>query len=158
MKNFTLRTIGRIAARGGETAVLLDEAYRPALRGLRGFSHLAVLWWFDKCDNEAARGTLTVDAPYRHSPAVLGTFATRSPARPNPLALTMAEIVRLDEARGVVSLGYLDADDGSPVLDLKPYTPSLDRVEHPRVPDWCTDWPGSLEASADFDWESVFSF
>jgi len=46
----------------------------------------------------------------------------------------------------------------SPVLDIKPYTPSLDRVEAPGVPKWCSHWPKSLEQSEDFDWENEFNF
>lgn len=45
-----------------------------------------------------------------------------------------------------------------PVLDIKPYTPSLDRVETPNVPEWCSEWPKSTEESGNFDWESVFNF
>jgi len=54
----------------------------------------------------------------------------------------------------MIQVGYTDADNGSPVIDLKPYTPSLDRVENPSVPEWCRHWPKSLEKSADFDWDS----
>ncbi|MDR0958673.1 MAG: tRNA (N6-threonylcarbamoyladenosine(37)-N6)-methyltransferase TrmO, partial [Clostridiales bacterium] len=51
-------------------------------------------------------------------------------------------------------LTYIEAFDGSPVLDIKPYTPSLDRVELPNVPDWCSHWPKCYEQSGDFEWES----
>jgi len=59
---------------------------------------------------------------------------------------------------GVIGLAYIDADDQSPVLDIKPYTPSLDRAETPRVPEWCGHWPKNVESSSDFDWESEFNF
>lgn len=52
----------------------------------------------------------------------------------------------------------LDADDNTPVLDIKPYTPSLDRVESPGVPEWCRHWPKSIEESGDFPWEGEFNF
>ena len=48
--------------------------------------------------------------------------------------------------------------DGTPVLDIKPYTPSLDSVETPGVPEWCSQWPKCTEDSWDFDWEAVFNF
>jgi len=48
--------------------------------------------------------------------------------------------------------------NNSPVLDIKPYIPSLDRVENPIVPDWYEHWPKSCEESGDFDWESGFNF
>ena len=57
-----------------------------------------------------------------------------------------------------MGLAYIDAENGTPVLDVKPYTPSLDRVERPDVPGWCAHWPKSAEASGDFDWEKVFNF
>ena len=87
----------------------------------------------------------------------MGIFATRSPVRPNPIALTV-EIIDIDSENGRIHIAYIDANDGSPLLDLKPYTPSLDRVERPEVPGWCGHWPKSLEESADFAWENEFNF
>lgn len=52
----------------------------------------------------------------------------------------------------------IDANDNTPVLDIKPYTPSFDRVETPGVPVWCSEWPKSTEASGCFNWEQVFNF
>ncbi|MFL1674767.1 TrmO family methyltransferase [Paenibacillus dendritiformis] len=92
----------------------------------------------------------------REGPHTLGIFATRSPYRPNPIGLSTARILAINEESGIIQLAYLDADEGSPVLDLKPYTPSLDRVEIPHVPDWCAHWPQSLEESASFDWSNEF--
>lgn len=64
----------------------------------------------------------------------------------------------IDIQNGIIGLGYIDANNGSPVLDLKPYTPSLDRVEMPRVPVWCAHWPACAEQSGEFDWEGEFNF
>ena len=89
---------------------------------------------------------------------MLGAFATRTPERPNPIALTCAGVTYLDDENGVIGLTYVDAEAGTPVLDIKPYTPSLDRVETPLVPQWCAHWPQSVEASGDFDWSAVFNF
>lgn len=158
MNNLTATPIGKIVFQSGTPAVKVFEPYIPALEGLTGFSHLQVFWWFDACDNEASRKTLSIHSPYQNSPELLGAFATRSPERPNPIALSTAEILRIDPVSGIIELAYIDAHEHSPVIDLKPYTPSLDRVEHPRVPAWCTSWPKSLEESADFDWENVFTF
>lgn len=69
--------------------------------------------------------------------------------RPNPLALSCAAVTRLDPKAGVIGLSYIDAEDGSPLLDLKPYTPSLDRVEDPPLPAWCAT-PGDVESGGDF--------
>lgn len=77
----------------------------------------------------------------------MGVFATRSPVRPNPIALTTSEIISIDFNKGIIRVTFIDANDNTPVLDLKPYTPSFDRVETPGIPAWCSEWPRSTEAS-----------
>jgi len=99
-----------------------------------------------------------VEAPYIKAPDIMGIFATRSPIRPNPIALTASQVISIDHAAGTIQLAYIDANDGTPVLDIKPYTPSIDRVEGPKVPNWCSHWPNSVEQSGDFDWASEFNF
>ena len=158
MAEMKLNSIGKIVCEGGEVKLVLDQQYAPALTGLDGFSHIQVLWWFSECDNVDSRNSLTEKSPYKHSPDVLGTFATRSPMRPNPIALDCAQVTYIDHEKAVIGLTWLDVFDGSPVLDIKPYTPSLDRVEAPVVPQWCSHWPASVEASGDFDWDSEFTF
>lgn len=93
-----------------------------------------------------------------YSPEMLGTFATRSPERPNPIALTCANITYIEAENGVIGLAYIDAEHGTPILDIKPYTPSLDRVENPSMPQWCASWPKNVETSGDYDWSKVFNF
>ncbi|MDO5559666.1 MAG: SAM-dependent methyltransferase [Oscillospiraceae bacterium] len=158
MNNFTVNSIGRVRVSEEGFCVELDKKYIPALQGLDGFSYVQVFWWFDGCDNEASRSSLTVNKPYKKGPEVMGTFATRSPERPNPIALTPAYVTGIDHENGIIYLAYIDAFDNTPVLDIKPYTPSLDRVENPEVPDWCSHWPESNEESGEFDWESEFNF
>ncbi len=158
MEQFNVISIGVIRADENGMRLELKKEYAPALLGLSGFSHVNILWWFSKSDNAIARAKLSERSPYKNAPAVMGTFATRSPLRPNPIALSCAEIIYIDEENAVVGLGYIDADNNSPLLDIKPYTPSLDRVEKPLVPSWCKSWPNSVEISGDFDWSSVFNF
>lgn len=62
------------------------------------------------------------------------------------------------EHYGIIGLAYIDADNGTPVIDIKPYTPSLERVENPSLPEWCSNWPNNVEESGDFDWSTVFNF
>lgn len=155
---YQLKQIGRFRSDEEEFRVELFDEYREAARGLDGFSHIQILWWFDKCDDSASRGTLIETSPYKKGPREIGVFATRSPQRPNPIALSCAQIAYIDEANGAIGLYYADADDGSPVLDIKPYTPSLDRIESPSVPGWCAHWPKCAEDSGDFDWGSEFNF
>ena len=158
MKSFTVNEIGKIRANENGFSVQLEKAYIPALKGLEGFGCVQLLWWFDGCDNSESRGKLTESKPYKKGPAVLGIFATRSPERPNPLALSTAYVTYIDEENGVIGLAYIDARDGTPLLDIKPYTPSLDRVAAPVMPEWCAHWPDCVEKSGDFAWEDEFNF
>jgi len=96
--------------------------------------------------------------PYKNSLEVMGIFATRSPVRPNPIALSTVQVIRINCEKGVIQVAYIDANAGTPVLDIKPNSPSLDRVETPGVPEWCCHWPKSLEQSESFDWENEFNF
>ena len=158
MSSFQVSPIGKISVKGNGMFVELEPKYIPALQALGGFSHLCVIWWFSDFDNAEMRSVLETPQPYKKAPDVMGIFATRSPVRPNPIALSTAQIIHIDHKKGVIQIAYIDANDGSPVLDLKPYTPSLDRVETPGVPEWCRHWPMSLEQSGSFDWENEFNF
>lgn len=158
MTKFQVFPIGKIQNNENGTFIEIEPKYLPAMAGLEGFSHLNVIWWFSDSDHEEARSTLQTPQPYQRAPETMGTFATRSPHRPNPIALTAAEIISVDYQKGRIQITFIDANDATPVLDLKPYTPSLDRVEAPGVPDWCDDWPKSTEESGNFDWSKVFNF
>ncbi len=158
MKQFLVNPIGRIHVRDEAMSLELDKQFIPALTALDGFSHLNVLWWFSDFDTKEARQTLQASKPYKRSPEIMGIFATRAPARPNPIALSTAGILHIDHEKGIILLDYIDAFDNTPLLDIKPYTPSLDRVDAPGLPDWCRHWPHSVEQSGEFDWEKEFNF
>jgi len=158
MQNFHVNQIGTIRVSENGMLIEVEAKYIKALQALDGFSHLNVLWWFSDFDNEEMRNVLETPQPYKKGPAVMGIFATRSPIRPNPIALTAVQIIRINYEKGVIHIAYIDANDGSPILDIKPYTPSLDRVETPGVPEWCRHWPKSIETSGVFNWENEFSF
>ena len=158
MEQFNLKAIGKIQVNDDGIKLLIAKEYIPALTNIKDFSYINVLWWFDRCDNVEARSKLTEKSPYKNAPELLGTFATRSPERPNPIGLTSSYITSVDYENGIIHLAYIDAEDGTPILDIKPYTPSLDRVENPLMPDWCSGWPKNVEDSGDFDWNTVFNF
>lgn len=158
MNQFIVKQIGKININEAGMFIKIQSEFISALQALNGFSHINLLWLFDGCDNEKSRNTLEVASPYKSSPLVMGTFAPRSPQRPNPIALTTAQMININYESGVIQIAYIDANDASPVIDLKPYTPSLDRIENPCVPNWCNHWPKSLEKSSDFDWENEFNF
>ncbi|MBX3580521.1 MAG: tRNA (N6-threonylcarbamoyladenosine(37)-N6)-methyltransferase TrmO [Rhizobiaceae bacterium] len=107
-------------ATGQQATLEIEGPYRPGLEGLRGTSHVVVLSWL----GHAARN-LIVQKP-RHATSAKGVFALRSPARPNPIGLHVAQVVALDEAAGLLTLDAIDVLDGTPVIDLKPYFASID--------------------------------
>ncbi|MBP0981451.1 MAG: SAM-dependent methyltransferase [Oscillospiraceae bacterium] len=158
MNDIKIFPIGKIENENGETKIRLNPAYSLGLKGLGEYSHVQVIWWMDGCDNDKDRKTLIEKKPYVKGPEEIGVFALRSPERPNPIAVSNANILYVDEKAGTIGISYIDAFSGSIVLDLKPYTPSLDRVEHSSCPDWCNHWPKCCEESGGFDWESEFNF
>jgi tRNA-Thr(GGU) m(6)t(6)A37 methyltransferase TsaA len=153
---FKLTQIGTVHA--GENGFVLEISpeYRAALNGLDGFSHLNVLWWFHLLDAPQYRAVTECPQPYQHAPETLGIFATRSPVRPNPLALSVVPVLGIEREKGLIYVAYLDAEEGTPILDIKPYHSCTDRVREVRVPAWSAHWPQWYEDSAEFDWEAEF--
>ena len=154
--SFQLQPIGRVIVGEHGFAIAIDEPYRDALTGLDGFSHVNVLWWCHLLDTPEYRAITIAEKPYRDGPERLGIFATRSPVRPNPLALSPVPVLGIEPERGLVRIPYLDAEPDSPVLDVKPYHPAVDRIREVGVPDWCAGWPEWYEDSMTFDWGAVF--
>lgn len=158
MATYEVNSIGTICNNERGTFIELDRKFIPALKALDGFSHINVLWWFSDFDDVQFRSILETEQPYKKAPTEMGIFATRSPIRPNPIALTTVEVICIDYNNGIIQIAYIDANDNTPIIDIKPYTPSLDRVDSPTVPMWCNHWPKSLEQSEFFAWEDEFNF
>jgi tRNA (adenine37-N6)-methyltransferase len=148
--------VGYISLQKDGFVIKMDAPYRPALEGLQGFSHINVLWWSHFLDTPEYRTQTQCEQPYRHAPARLGIYATRSPMRPNPICLSIAPVIRVDVQAGCIYVAYIDAEDGTPVLDIKPYEPCADRVRQVEVPAWSRHWPDCYEDSASFDWQAEF--
>jgi len=155
-KEFKIAPIGVIWASKNDFFLEVKKEYSLALKGLEGFSHIHVLWWCHLLDGEAYRTIMEAEQPYKNSPPRLGVFATRSPLRPNPIALSVVPVTAIDLKKGVIYIPYIDAENGTPVLDIKPYHPSCDRIKRPHLPEWCSHWPQWYEDSAAFDWASEF--
>ncbi|MGL4811093.1 MAG: tRNA (N6-threonylcarbamoyladenosine(37)-N6)-methyltransferase TrmO [Beijerinckiaceae bacterium] len=100
--------------------VQIDPRYADALDGLGAFSHVWLLYWMDRADRELVR-----QHP-RHLTGPRGTFALRSPARPNPIAMAACELIRIDGLTLTV-LG-VDCLNDTPLLDIKPYFASTDSI------------------------------
>ena len=114
-----------------EAEVVFTPPYRnpDALRGLEGFSHLWLLWVFHQSVREG--WSPTVRPPRLGGNARMGVFATRSPFRPNPIALSAVELAGIEHTPqwgAVLRLRGADLVDGTPVLDIKPYLPYADCI------------------------------
>jgi tRNA-Thr(GGU) m(6)t(6)A37 methyltransferase TsaA len=155
---FIMRPIGYVRVRDGAFRIEIASEYLPALKELDTFSHINVFWWCHLHDGESDRKNLLCKQPYKNGPSEIGVFATRSEFRPNPIALTIVSVLHIDHENGIIFIPYIDAEEGTPVIDLKPYQPSIDRVRDVSVPDWCEHWPEWYEDSAGFDWEAEFTF
>jgi tRNA (adenine37-N6)-methyltransferase len=156
MTTFQLQSIGRVQVGEQGFVLTVDEGFRAALRGLEGFSHLDVLFWCHHLDKPDARNLMVCERPYKKGPEKVGVFATRSPARPNPIALSPVQVLSVDHERGHIVVPFIDAEDGTPLIDIKPYHPATDRVRDVRVPGWCEHWPKWYEDNATFDWAAEF--
>ena len=128
---FQLQPIGRVEAGDDGFAIVVDEPYRDALIGLEGFSHINVLMWFHLLDSPESRSVMVAERPYRDAPDRLGMFATRSPMRPNPIALTAVPVLSIEVEGGRITIPFIDAEAGTPVLDIKPYHLSLIHISEP---------------------------
>lgn len=114
-----------------ESEVVIDPVWQEALEGLEQFSHLWVIFYFDRIP--------TADSPrirpmHRPDMPLVGRLATRTPQRPNPIGISPVELLELDQNR--LRVRGLEALDGSPVLDIKPYVPHGDIIANARVGEW----------------------
>ena len=110
----------------------VDPRWQQALPGVETCSHLIVLYWMDR-----ARRDLVIQAP-RYADAGRPTFSVRSPVRPNPIALSVVELRKVEGNR--LEVVGLDCLDGTPLLDIKPYFASTDAIPDARV-GWHADSP-----------------
>jgi tRNA-Thr(GGU) m(6)t(6)A37 methyltransferase TsaA len=101
-----------------EVTLEIFPQFTAALKDIERCSHLIVLYWSDRANREILQSR----TPFSEAP--VGVFSSRSPNRPNPIAFCVADLIRQEDSRLVVR--GVDALDGSPLLDLKVYSPALD--------------------------------
>jgi tRNA-Thr(GGU) m(6)t(6)A37 methyltransferase TsaA len=118
---------------GGVSEVVLDETLADGLDGIEDFSHVLILYWMHRAA-EAEPVRMRRRPQGREDIPEIGIFAQRARHRPNPIGVTAVRLLRRDKNRLVVQ--GLDAINGTPVVDVKPYVPQFDTVESPRVPEW----------------------
>ncbi len=138
---YKLYSIGKIRRTEDGVFIEVNQKYIPALSQLDKFSHVQILWWADKHDNDKSRNIMQTTPPYGENPPVTGVFATRAEYRPNPIGLTTAKIEKIDLDHGKLVIQNIDAFDGTPVIDLKAYFPVCDRVKDVSIPEWIVGWP-----------------
>lgn len=112
--------------------IIFREDLTEALTGVEEFSHLFVLFWLHEM-SEQDKKILKVYPRGRDDMPLLGVFATRTPHRPNPIGLTRVKLLSIEG--NIVTVQGLDAFDGTPILDIKPFD-SWDSIEEFKVPEW----------------------
>ena len=122
----------RVRDRSNVSRIVLREDLAEALDGIEDFSHLFVIFWMNKISIEQRR-MMKVHPRGKDDAPLLGVFATRTSHRPNPIGLTLVELLDVD--KNVIVVRGLDAFNNSPVLDIKPFD-SWDMASNAKVPEW----------------------
>ena len=143
--NMTLKAIGTVRnavtqAPGPDyhwddviSEIVIDSSLTEALDGLDKFSHIIVLYWMHQLDTTDRVPTKIHPRGKAELPLV-GLFATRSPRRPNPLG--KATVKLLARKDNILTVKRLDAIDGTPVIDIKPYIPGYDSAAEAKAAEW----------------------
>lgn len=134
-QTFEILPIGMVR-KEDDTTVWIDIApeYEQGLLGLENFSHITVLYWFDRNDTPEQRRILRVHPRKNKANPLTGVFATHAPVRPNPIALTICKLLSVQGR--LLRIETIDALDGSPVVDIKAYIPPKGEELEARVPVW----------------------
>ncbi len=112
--------------------IVLSPGRGTKLSGLRGYSHIIVVFWIHRVREWRM--------PKDHNkPPWVKVYATRMPARPNPIGLSAVELVDFSTETGEIFVRGLDAVDGTPILDIKPYIPHFDSYPEATIPDWVAE-------------------
>jgi len=115
--------------------IVVNSSLTEALDGLEEFSHIIVLYWMHQVRTTGQLPTKIHPRANQELPLV-GLFATRSPKRPNPVGKATVRLLQRQD--NILKVKGLDAIDGTPVIDIKPYFPRLDSVTNAKVPQWIT--------------------
>ncbi len=116
-----------------EARIVLQPEYRAGLQGIERFSHALIVTFLHEAHFEPPKHLVRRPRGLDSMPEV-GIFAQRAKDRPNPLGITAVSIAGVES--GVLVVRGLDAIDGTPVVDVKPYYPAYDRIMNASVPEW----------------------
>lgn len=131
-----MRPIGHIEKNDAGIFLVINSEIWDATLHVDLFSHLIVLWWIHERDTVEDRRTLISYPPRNKGEEASGAFSCRSPSRPNPIGHTIVKLLEVDVEKSRLKIDHIDANHGSPILDIKPYLPSSDRVDDARVASW----------------------
>jgi len=131
---FEIFPIGVIHKTPERTELEVFPAYRDALLGLEGFSHINVFYWFHENDSAEKRRILRVHPRRNRSNPLTGVFATHAAVRPNLIAFSLCRIIDIDGGR--IRIADIAALDGTPLIDIKCYIPPSVGPEEVSLPDW----------------------
>jgi tRNA-Thr(GGU) m(6)t(6)A37 methyltransferase TsaA len=154
----TIKPIGFVKKDEKGMYIELAEEFKIGLKNIEGFQYLNILWWAHLYANDETRRIKTCKKPYTNCPEEIGIFATRSQVRPNPICMSAMPVQSIDHEKGIIRTYYVDCEEGTPVLDIKPYYPCSDKIRNAATPDWCKHWPQFYEDSGSFDWGAEFNF
>lgn len=113
--------------------IVLEDEYKGGLEGLQNFSHVIIIYYLDKA-NYNRNQHLQRRAQNREDMPLVGIFSQRGKDRPNQIGMTTVEIISVTDSS--LEVKGLDAIDGTPVLDIKPYYPMYDLKENATIPEW----------------------
>lgn len=116
-QSFELYPIGSVKKLEGHTYIVIDKQYEPGLMRLEDFSHVTVIYWFDRNDTPEKRAVLKVHPQGNKGNPMRGVFATHSPMRPNLIAISRCKILSIED--NIIEIDSIDAFPDTPVLDLK---------------------------------------
>lgn len=134
-----------------ESELIIRPDLTEILDGIEGFSHILVLYWPHLIDQER-RKLKKVRPMGRKDLPMQGIFATCSPARPNPVLVTAVKL--LERNGNILKVQGLEAVDGSPIIDIKPYSEHYYGVEKSTVPEWMEQIHREMKTGADDKHES----
>lgn len=154
---FILKPIGFIKVQNGQYSLQLQQEYIAGLKHIEGFSHLQILWWAHLTDEPEARSRNRAKNLFKNAPDEVGVFACRTPERPNPVMLSTIKADSIQAEKGIIKFTFIDAEDGTPVVDIKPYFP-VERIRECKTPEWYSHWPRWAEDAHRFDWKNEISF
>ena len=141
--SYTLRPIGFVKNGIGQTpknrdwwltvrsSLVIDPEFEEGLEGIDDFSHIIVLFWFDRTEENII---YKIHPQRREELPLTGLFATRTPNRPNRIGFSIVNLIK--RQRNILTVTGLDALDGTPVIDIKPYLKHSDLIPSAIQPDW----------------------